>query len=265
MTAEKPKLKYARVFGCAAFVRTENPKSKVHARASPGIFLGCNDHGVYSVLLLHNKKVVNYVHVTFDEKYFPALEHAESSSSGESISSEESDMTFGDISSGESEDREEFHSLNGSEHEEELADSIDNPSEEPTIERSQRNRGPPQRYGFSERATKAITAPITTSDEPSGKEAMNASPVEKDLWMQAMREEISNLEEKGTWVYKGEMEKTIPKRVQMATGHQVLPTHFVLKIKRDENGKQELSQAAIIKSTGLISMKSTHLSLNLIT
>lgn len=47
ITGDKPKLKHARVFGSAAFVRTEDPKSKVHARASPGIFLGCYEDNVY--------------------------------------------------------------------------------------------------------------------------------------------------------------------------------------------------------------------------
>lgn len=81
LTGQKPSLKHIRVFGCAAFVYDEHPKSKFHSTGRPRIFLGCNDHGVYTVELLAEKRTVNSVHVTFDESSFLALENMDSSSS----------------------------------------------------------------------------------------------------------------------------------------------------------------------------------------
>lgn len=70
LTGSKPSLKYIRVFGCAAFFYEHNPKSKVHARATAGIMLGCNDHGVYTIECLIDSKIINFVHVSFDELSF---------------------------------------------------------------------------------------------------------------------------------------------------------------------------------------------------
>ncbi len=84
-------MKHVRVFGCSAFVYNEHPKSKAHARAEPGIFLGCNDNGVYMVEKIVDRKLVNSVHVSFDEESFPGLLNSDSSSSGESSSSSETE------------------------------------------------------------------------------------------------------------------------------------------------------------------------------
>lgn len=70
LTSVKPSLKYARVFGCMAFVYKNETKSKVHSRAAPAIMLGCNDHGVYTVERLMNSIIINSVHVSFDESSF---------------------------------------------------------------------------------------------------------------------------------------------------------------------------------------------------
>lgn len=77
------------IIGCKAFVYNEHPLSKVHARAQPGVLLGCSDHGVYRVQLLPSRKIVESVHVAFNEDCFPALETDSSSSNGESVSSED--------------------------------------------------------------------------------------------------------------------------------------------------------------------------------
>ena len=74
LIGSKPSLKHVRVFGCAAFVYEHDPKSKVHARAAPAVMLGCNDHSVYTVERLTDRKIINSVHVTFDEESFPKLE-----------------------------------------------------------------------------------------------------------------------------------------------------------------------------------------------
>lgn len=83
LTGERPNLKHLRVFGCSAFVYEHEPKPKVHARAAPAIMLGGDHHGVYTVERLTDRKIINSVHVTFDEETFRGLENSESSSSGE--------------------------------------------------------------------------------------------------------------------------------------------------------------------------------------
>ena len=83
LTGEKPTLKHIRIFGCTAFVYEHHPKSKVHARATPEIFLGCTDHGVYLIERTTDRKIIESVHVTFDEENFPGLDNDSSSSSGE--------------------------------------------------------------------------------------------------------------------------------------------------------------------------------------
>eukprot|EP00171_Calliarthron_tuberculosum_P004578 IDg4578t1 len=83
LTWKKPVLKHVRVFGCASFIYEHAPKSKVHARATPGILLGCNDHGVFTVERLTDGKIINSVHVSFDESVFPGLDRELSSSSGD--------------------------------------------------------------------------------------------------------------------------------------------------------------------------------------
>ncbi len=71
------------MFGCSAFVYNAKPKSKFHSRASPGIYLGSNDHGVHTVELLTSGKIINSVNVTFDKSSFPKLDRSENSSSAE--------------------------------------------------------------------------------------------------------------------------------------------------------------------------------------
>lgn len=66
LTGKRPNLKYAHPFRCAAFVYTETPKSKLHARAHFAIMLGCNDHGVYTIEKLTDEKITNSVYGTFD-------------------------------------------------------------------------------------------------------------------------------------------------------------------------------------------------------
>ena len=90
LTGKKPMLNHVRVFGCTAFMYDHKLRSKVHARALPAIYLGSDDNGVYTVELLASRKIVNSVHVTFDETAFPGLEKDRSSSSGE-VSSAEGD------------------------------------------------------------------------------------------------------------------------------------------------------------------------------
>eukprot|EP00171_Calliarthron_tuberculosum_P000589 IDg589t1 len=91
LTGVMPSLKYVRIFGCAAFVYEHETASKVHARAVPALMLVCNDSGVYTVERLTDKKIINSVHVTFDEESFLGLELRGSSSSGETSDYDQSE------------------------------------------------------------------------------------------------------------------------------------------------------------------------------
>ena len=222
LTGNKPKLKHVRVFGCAAFVYNESPKSKVHARAIPGIFLGCDDNGVYLVESLVDRKLVNSVHVTFDEASFPGLENRESSSSGES------------------DDMYETESSSSSEAFPSFLSDDDEPSRYPA-----RNRKPPSRFGQSAHADSLVGISITTSDDPSVKEAMSSSAPEKKEWEKAIQEELDSLEEKGTW-------QVVSKSAAKGkSGGKILPTHVVLRIKRDSDGNPSRFKARIVAGGNL--------------
>ena len=62
-----------KIFCCATFLYEKHPKSKARFRARPAIMLGFNDRRVYTVERLPDRKVLNSVHVIFDEEAFPYL------------------------------------------------------------------------------------------------------------------------------------------------------------------------------------------------
>lgn len=79
LTEKLLSLNHARVFWCPAFVYNESPKSKVHARAQPGILLSSDDHGVYTVEPLESREYVISVYMTFDKTSLLAPENNASS------------------------------------------------------------------------------------------------------------------------------------------------------------------------------------------
>ena len=75
---------------------------------------------------------------------------------------------------------------------------------------------------------------VTTGDEPTLQEAVNATPEEREKWLHAIDEELSSLHSKNTWV------------VDDQPPAQPLPTHIVLKIKRKSDGSIERFKARIV-------------------
>ena len=195
LTGTKPTLKHIRVFGCAAFVYEHDPVSKIHATAAPAIMLGCNDNSVYTLERLNDKKIINSVHVTFDEQSFPKLDLSDSSSSGE----ENDEYTDYDSESDSSSDV--FEQWDNSS----LTDckNSETPKTESTnnsnLRRSIRERHPPDRYSYSgrHRACNSISFPITTSDQPTVRDATNATRDEAELWRKVIITELSTLSQKG--------------------------------------------------------------------
>lgn len=166
LTNQKPPLHHIRVFGCAAFVYNEEPKSKVHARAKPAIYLGSDDYGVHTCEIIPERKIVQCKHVTFDESSFPALEFDSSSSSG---SDGEDSAYEDDESNGSCIDNEIVRvrtKLGG-----EIVQEREQATGKEKIPRPQRTHKQPERYTPSAKVAKyfvnnVITVPVTTSDTP---------------------------------------------------------------------------------------------------
>ena len=98
---------------------------------------------------------------------------------------------------------------------------------------SRERRKPPAWYVATSVDTQSDVS-ITTSDEPTLREVLNATPEERDLWMSAINDEFNSLESKDTW-YQDDYPTSQP-----------LPTHPVLKIKRKSDGSLERFKARVV-------------------
>lgn len=266
LTGDKPKLHHVRTFGCSAFVFNNHPESKVHARATPGILLGCDDHGVYTVMRRPDRKIVRSVHVTFREDEFPGLEQKSESSSGEEAQGFEEPSSSSDASASSGDEGGVFTDLIDSSDEEIThAEALQrrkqkkrtHNQQEKGVEplsntRPSRKRSKPDRLTYKadkagkvHRARKVISFPITTSDEPTVEEAMNASPPEKAMWLEAIIQELESLERKKTWIPLGEAIRK-GRRFIGPDGERLLPTHMVLKIKRNKHGQATRFKARVV-------------------
>ena len=221
---KKPSLHHVKVFGCAAYVYDESPQSKVHARAKIGIYLGSYDNLVYTVELINTRRIVYSRHVTFDEDSFPAMEFDSSSSSGEDS---DSDASIGDAENSEEEVR--------------IRSTAESSST--SVRRSTRQRKQTEHYTPSASVVKyfannVIAVPITTSDSPSMKEALEKSSLaERELWIDAINSEFEDLKKSKTWIRVNR--KNLKDK-------KPLPTHIVLKIKRDKDGEPIRFKARIV-------------------
>ena len=75
---------------------------------------------------------------------------------------------------------------------------------------------------------------VTTGDEPTLREALNATPEEQALWEAAIQEELDSLESNNAWCPDDSPDS------------QPLPTHAILKIKRNADGSVERFKARIV-------------------
>eukprot|EP00171_Calliarthron_tuberculosum_P021766 IDg21766t1 len=74
---------------------------------------------------------------------------------------------------------------------------------------------------------------------------MNSTKLEINLWNEAIKDELSNLHEKGTWEVAGSYESR-GNIGQSSEGNRVLPSHVVLKVKRNEEGQPVRFKARIV-------------------
>jgi hypothetical protein len=96
-----------------------------------------------------------------------------------------------------------------------------------------RKRRPPPAWTIAAYSPTSATFDVTTSDEPTLRAAMKASPQEQELCLQAI-EEFDALDCKGTWV------------PDLKSHKQALPTHVILKVKRNADGSVERFKARIV-------------------
>lgn len=233
--------------------------SKFETQAETGILLGCDDYGEYTVEIIKTRKIIHSVHVKFDEDFFPAydLEEAQTNEIEETTYSNYSplekvteDTTTRD-SGYESEHSEESNSETESESEDEPFAGIDfsDDESEDTQQYSTSNNAPNTRKSSRKSKQTKLYDPsagkfynpssskmyksnmiritITTSDSPYVKESFNSKITEQDLWKKSIDSELNTLHQKATW-------SPVSNRFKPKFA---LPTHIVLKIKRDENGK----------------------------
>lgn len=83
-------------------------------------------------------------------------------------------------------------------------------------------------------AKRADQLTITISDEPTLSQTLNASPEERDLWKGAIDDEMKSADANNTWA---------PDR---SPESQPLPTHAILKIKRNADGNGERFKARVV-------------------
>ena len=74
LRGNKASSRYAKVFGCMAYVLRQPEGGKLEPRAIEGVLLEVMDHGIYKVLILRHDDLYSIVesrHVTLDETCFP--------------------------------------------------------------------------------------------------------------------------------------------------------------------------------------------------
>lgn len=270
VTERKPSLKNVRVFGCAAYVLKMNPDTKFESRALEGVYLQTLEHGVYDVLVTDEHEVPRIVksrHVTFDESVFPGAPYLENYWDDESAGdgnfscdtdsftkSESSAFAIDDVEDdsvpieAESSHTPDSVIATSSEDEDAIVDELA-PSEddivtleehntqsvsEPEQRYPRRTRREPKRWWYMANAATSDQIEVTTSDEPTLTEALSASPTEKSLWEAAIQDELHSLDAKGTWI------------VDDSPASQPLPTHVVLKVKRNADGSVDRFKARVV-------------------
>jgi len=94
-----------------------------------------------------------------------------------------------------------------------------------------RNRKAPSNWFM---AASSPTITVTTGDDPTLKEAMDASPEERETWLSAIDEEFQSIADNETWE---------PDDAPKATP---LPTHVVLNVKRKADGEVDRFKERIV-------------------
>ncbi len=226
-TGVKPDVAHLRAFGCVAyvFVPKEQRTHKLQSRSRKGIYLGvAKDSKAYRVLL--DGVVHVSPDVSFDETdtYLPfpsgAEEEEEEVPPPPHVAEEEED-SYGEFETADGSGSGEPDSPGG------RAEAVVTPSAAaPVIRKSARLEEKQRR---AEMSAAAVGVPVS-SDEPTVAEALKSAE-----WTAAMAEEISSLEDYGTW-----------KLVDLPKGERVLGSLWVLSTKRNEDGSIRRRKARLV-------------------
>ena len=259
----RPNLKQFRVFGCTAYILHLPQPSKFEARAREGVYLESMPHGIYKMLIQNAEnqyKIVESRNVTFNESVFLGVSDLKNIMDDEDASdNDESNLSDSDmisLSSNEAEIDDDDDDDDSDDHigddddddkdesQEDESDSFDisdipdtSASDEATRYPRRVRRKPPWYMATTAQTPSGFN--ITTCDEPTMKEAMQATLEEREMWIKAIEDELISLDDKETWIIDED-----PKC-------QPLPTHIVLKIKRKSDGSVERFKARIVAGGNL--------------
>ena len=272
VTGQTPSFKHVRVFGCTAYVLRVPRGSKFESRSLEGVYLETLEHGIYKVLVTGDDgtpRIMESRHVTFDESKFPGAPGLEeymddevssdedlTSESDESDSEDEDALPIDGLDddddddvgisdeppiphqpdsissssySSDDDDSSEEVGLNPSSHEPNESNPAEQQSRYP-----RRNRRKPTQWYMASTVQLSNTVNLTTGDEPTLREAMSATPEERDLWQSAIDDEFESLESKNTWIPDD------------SPNAQPLPTFPILRVKRNSDGSVERFKARVV-------------------
>eukprot|EP00171_Calliarthron_tuberculosum_P001098 IDg1098t1 len=208
-----------KTFGCTAFVYEQEPKSKVHARAAPSIMLGCNDNGIYTVERLTDGKIIDSVHVTVDEYSFPALDRSSSSSS-------------------ECSERDEIFSSNSSTSSMALSSSRESLPEADNI----------CAHSNAQENSNELEAkePFTHSNEQDSLDELELDFTNYEQLEVEKRRSSRERKAPDFYTYSKAANGQMHGRHHTVNGAKVLPSHIILRIKRDEKGHPTRFKARVV-------------------
>lgn len=236
----KPNVGKLRVFGCSAHLHVplERRSWKLASRSRAGIMVGL-ENGLYRIWDIEQETLVGTKHVLFDETVFPARNETEKQIfspsflgvSTEDPSAEEKsvEIDIKQLTETEDPDGGSERPLRTDEEVQENASSTEatNNQNKKTIQRyPQRERSKPNRYAYIARKGAQV-------DTPTVEEALQSS--ESHQWKRAMKEELKSLEETGTWEI-----------VDQPQNVQIVPCKWVLKLKRNADGKSIKYKARLV-------------------
>lgn len=266
LTGKRPCLKHIKGLGCAAFVYNEIPKTKLHFRPEPTIFLECDDNGVFNVGRISVMEVWTSVCVTFDGESSLGLEKEGSRSSG------------GELSDGQDNNESDKQADNISVYDEQSSYSESDSDKFPFSrdDRGTQFSGPTRGQLLSNRLSTQVTVtghhapepfsastrklerktkqpacngqktikhhvnltkiPITKSNESTVEEEPNAIPEEPRLWCKAIKKEIKASERKSTW-YPVQNKHQVKQKIN---------SYIVLKIKRSAAGQAKKFKTRVV-------------------
>ena len=266
LTSKRPCLDDVKPFGCLVTVHIDKDlRKKLDQKSEQAILLGNLGYGQYRIFLIDSETITKSKHVQFDEGKFPAKKIDFSHLCDFEV---EGDFDYevkndtsneGEITEDLAVDTENTASNENSEETvtdllEDVEDSPETSHVNSTSQQPQNSDGSARRYPLRNRQPtntewfragvchEKYTEPDTSkpchkttkiNDTPTLKEALQRD--DRDLWVQAISEELEALHKAKTWELVDR-----PKNVK------VLPSQFILRIKRNSRGEIDRYKARLV-------------------